>query len=177
MRHFKALLIASLMLLLAGCATQKISQTATGRPEVSIYTSDIDAVKSELMMNFGQHGFMLEQDSQYSMFFTKQMEGSQAMFAQMLIGNSYSTTPKAEIRINISQMKQRIDLVAFLSMSTQMAFGQVNRQDMGGNGAWFNDIQSVFNNIKSKFQPSDASAQTTTDQGSVESGPRKLNKK
>jgi len=145
----KKVLLLAMIALLVGCAVPKrIASTPSGKPEVSIPTNDIGLVKSVTINEFAMKGFMLQEDSSHSLFFTKTMEGSQAMFAQMLIGNSYSTTPQSEIRINMTNYNDQVKLIAFLSMSTQMALGKVNRQDMSNNNAWFNDVQNLFEQVK-----------------------------
>lgn len=136
--------------LLFGCAAgpKRIATTTTGRPEVVVNSLDIDLIKSTAINELAKYSFMLEDDSSYSMFFTRTMTGSQAIFSQLLIGNSHSSTPKAEIRLNTTKQTNTVRLIAYISMSTQMPLGKINRQDMNSNNVWFNETQNYLLKIK-----------------------------
>ena len=142
--------------LLSGCAMppKRVAETSSGRPEVTINTTDLDLVKSEIINQMQSGNFFLQDDSKYRLLFTKEMEGGQAVMAQMLVGNSYSTTPVAEIAFNLSKQGNSIKVIEFSSFSTQMAFGQVNRQDMKGNNAWFNDFYNILQRVKYNVESS-----------------------
>ncbi len=139
-------------LVFSGCGPQRIAKTVSGRPEVTIHSENTDLVKSAVINEMQILGFLLSDDSKYRLVFTKQMEGGQAMMAQLALGNSYSTTPVAEVSYNITKIKSQIKVVGFSSMSTQMAFGQVNRYDMENNNVWFNNIQSLLQKVKTEIE-------------------------
>ncbi len=142
------LMTSALLLLVNACAThERIATTRSGRPEATIAASKDETVSS-LIIAMQRGGFMLAEQTDNSVLFTKPMSGLTGAFAQVLIGNSYSTTPQIEVRYVLSEIGESIRAVAFLAMSTQMAFGQINRQDMRDNNAWFNDVQGVLNQVR-----------------------------
>ncbi len=61
------------------------------------------------------------------------MKGSDAVLAQMAIGNSYSTTPQRKIRFTIYKIENDIKVVAQEWIESQMAFGQINIQELKSN--------------------------------------------
>lgn len=139
---------------LSGCAMppQRIAQTPSGRPEIILNTTDVDLVKATIINEMQVADFFLQDDSKYRLVFTKQLEGNQGIMAQLVIGNSYSTTPVAEVSFNLSKVGSTIKVIEFSSISTQMAFGQVNRMDMKNNNAWFNDLYSLLQRVKAKVE-------------------------
>jgi hypothetical protein len=136
-------------ILFSGCAMeQRIAQTPSGRPEVVIDSNDMDLVKSSIINEMQTANYQLQNDSQYRLAFTKQLEGGQGFMAQLLLGNSYSTPPIAEVSFNLSKQASKIKVMEFSSISTQMAFGQVNRGDMKDNNAWFNGFYLLLQRVK-----------------------------
>lgn len=149
MKKIKFVIAILTTLFLAACNTpERIAYTPSGRPEIMINSTDFDLVKSTIINEMQMQDFLLSDDSKYRLVFTKQMKGGDAALAQLAIGNSYSTTPVAEFSFNISQVGDQIKVIGFSSVSTQMAFGQVNRMDMKNNNAWFNDIQNLLQQVK-----------------------------
>ena len=146
--------LALMISCLAGCvsAPDRIAQTPSGRPEVIIQTGDVDLVKSEIINEMQTADFLLQDDSKYRLTFTKELDGDQAILAQLLIGNSYSTTPVGEWAFNLSASGNGIKVLGFGSISTQMAMGQVRRTDMKGNNAWFNAAYSLLERVKQKIE-------------------------
>lgn len=149
----KQILIPLLSLaVLLGCATTqpRITQTPSGKPEAVFETADVDTVKSLIVNAMTTAGFSIQNDSKYLLSFTKEMKGVQGATAQVLIGNSYSTSPQEEAAFSIVQLDSRIRVVASASMSTQMAMGQVQRRDM--TDTWFNNLQRLLLNLKQQFE-------------------------
>lgn len=142
------------MACLAGCAVPpaRIAQTLSRRPEVIIEADDVDLVKSEVINEMQMRGFFLQDDSKYRLVFTKELEGGQAILTQLVIGNSYSTTPVAQCAFNLSATGNGIKVVEFSSISTQMAMGQIQRMDMRDNNAWFNDFHTVLLRVKQRIE-------------------------
>lgn len=136
----------------SGCGPKRIATTISGRPEMIIDSNNMDLVKSTIITTMNQGNFFLEDDSKYRLVFTKEMKGSGAVISQLLIGNSYSTTPIAEISFNLSTIDNKIKIVIFSSISTQMAFGQNRRVDMKNNNAWFNEQYQFLQQIRSSIE-------------------------
>ena len=72
---------------------------------------------------------------------------------QALIGNSYSTPPQMEISFSwIKTNNGSKVLVSRYDMSTQMAFGQINRQTLLGNNTNFNQLVDLLNRVKRNIE-------------------------
>lgn len=143
---------ALLLSLMFGCASPKIATTQSGRPEVVIHTKNIDTIKSALISAFVNVGYVLGNDSQYRLTLTRQTSGMEAVGAQLAIGNQYSTTPVKTIGFTFANVSDGIRVIADMSMSTQMAFGQVNQADCSQGSAWFNEIQTMLEVLKGKLE-------------------------
>ncbi len=148
-------LLVSIGGLFFGCATApRITSTPSGKPEVEISGVSLDQVNNALITAMTGRGFLLEEQSTNSLFFTHEMSGGSAIGAQLLIGNSYSTTPKEEVRYVSATSSSGVRVIAHPSMSTQMALGQIRRHDMSQNNNWFNGIQSMLQAIKYQLESS-----------------------
>jgi hypothetical protein len=64
----------------------------------------------------------------------------------MLIGNSYSTTPDQKVKFTIYQSGRNVKVSARQWIETQMAFGQMQRQELNSNNQ-FNDLQRMLYSI------------------------------
>jgi len=73
-RIIKRLIFIALFLL-TSCAMQpqQLIQLASRSPEVMINIDDFDRVKHEIIIEMQVAGFLLEDDSQYSMSFIKEL--------------------------------------------------------------------------------------------------------
>lgn len=143
-------------LTLVGCAAQpeKIVTTASGWPEVEITTSNKQAVKENLIQRNSANGWNLEQESDSSLLFTRVDDSGSfnSALTQAMIGNSYSTQPKYEARYIISNNSGKVKVVVNVAVSTQMAFGQVNRVFLNKNNATFNAYQTQLYKVKSEIE-------------------------
>lgn len=152
----KAFIAAMVALVLSGCAAQpaRIATTASGWPEVEIFTSNKQAVKENIIQRNAATGWNLEQESDSSLLFTKVDDSGSfnSAMTQALIGNSYSTPPKYEARYIISSYAGKVKIVVNVSVSTQMAFGQVNRVFLNKNNATFNAFQGQLYKVKSEVE-------------------------
>ncbi|WP_265529101.1 PDZ domain-containing protein [Sphingomicrobium marinum] len=70
------------------------------------------------------------------------MNMGQQVLGQLLLGNSYSTTPKTFYRFNIATIDEVSRVQATGWMETQMAFGQIQRQEF--NGPEFHNAAMTF---------------------------------
>lgn len=151
MKTYFALL--GLLLVALGCATEsRIAATPSGLPEVTINTYDMEAVKASIITKVAPIGYTLQSDSNYRLFFTRQTSGLEAAFTQVLIGNSYSTTPEKSLNITIFKAKQSVRVMASGAVSTQMAFGQVRSVNLSEGSRWFNDLQRILFAVKEEVE-------------------------
>jgi hypothetical protein len=142
------------MAILFGCATapERIAQTRSGKPEVSIKTNDIEAVKSELISRMMEKNYLLEDDSKYRMTFKKEVEGFGAQFAaQLLVGTKYGTTPEVVAVFNLMKLKDGLRVIGFVFIFSQSGFGQTKKEKIDNNKT-FNDVQTMLNLIKSTVE-------------------------
>ena len=148
----RKILISALLVAAAACATpERIARTLSGRPEVTIRARP-EAVMSALVVRAAERGLAIEEQGANTLTLSREMRGMGAVWMQMAIGNSYSTTPRAEIRYIVTPVVGGTRVIAQLSASTQMAFGQVRRKDMSGNNAWFNDVQRALEEVKAQVE-------------------------
>ena len=150
----RAVITVILIALLCGCATapERIAQTKSGQPEVSIRTNDNEEVKSLIISRMMEKNYLLEDDSKYSLTFRKEVEGTgNQILAQLVVGTRYGTTPEVESRFNIMNIKDRVRVVGFVFISSQSGFGQTNKIKSDDNKT-FNQVQTFLNSIKSTIE-------------------------
>ena len=142
----KKLAFASILaLLLSACVTQQslIKSTASGYPEGVFSNASLDSVRSKLIDGCSSRGILVQEASGNQVVCGKTMEGGDAVLAQLLVGNSYSTTPERKIRFIIYQTGSNVKVTAQQWIESQMALGQVRRQELNGNNHK-NDIQNFL---------------------------------
>lgn len=149
MQKVLLLFLSVLMFTISGCASvPRMAETPSGKPEINIQTTDAELVKATVVSVFSSRGCVLQNDSSYSMFFTKAIDPSKAVLAQFIYGNNYSTVPELELRVNIIKNNNEIKVIAFASVSTQMAFGQIRREEINNNED-FNYLYTALQEVKS----------------------------
>jgi len=144
-RMKQAVLFLVISVLLFGCAAQQplIKPTQSGYPEGLFKNTDVDTVRSKIMDACVSRGLMVIESTANQIVCGKTMEGGQAVLAQMLVGNSYSTTPQQKVRFIIYQMGSDVKVTAQQWIESQMAFGQTRTQELKGNNQ-VNDIQNFL---------------------------------
>ena len=142
--YMKVVLMFAILALI-GCAAQQplIKQTQSGYPEGIFRGADIEQVRGKLMDGCVSRGYIIYDSTSNHVICGKTMEGGQAALAQMLVGNSYSTTPHQKIRFIVYKTGTDIKVTAQQWIETQMAFGQVRTQELKRNNQ-INDIQNYL---------------------------------
>lgn len=132
-------------ILLFGCAAQQplIKQTQSGYPEGIFKNTDIETVRSKIMDACVSRGIMVIESTPNQLVCGKTMEGGQAVLAQMLVGNSYSTTPQQKLRFIMYRIGDDVKVTVQQWIETQMAFGQVQTQELKSNNQ-VNDLQNFL---------------------------------
>lgn len=135
-------------LFLTACAAQpeKIKLTQSGYPEAIFEKSSTESVKAKIIQGCDNRGAMVLESSNNSVVCSKTMSGGDAVLAQVLIGNSYSTTPEQKVRFTIYPVGKSIKVSARQWVETQMAFGQMRQQELNSNSQ-FNDMQFFLNSL------------------------------
>lgn len=126
---------AALLLLCAACeAPDRVVETPSGRPEGVFKNQSPQQVSDRVAQFCAQRGLAIAQRSSNNVVCQGELTGGDAIMAQMIIGNSYSTTPVATIRTDLFQEGRDTRAYVGTSYSTQMPFGQVNTMQAQGNG-------------------------------------------
>lgn len=125
----KLLLTAIICGALVGCAAQEPlkKQTASGKPEAEYPNKTKEQVVEGIVEMCNNSGYRVEDQKDNYVICAKDLEGGSALFTQMMIGNSYSTTPQGKVRFSVSQIKNGSKVWADVWTETQMAMGQVNK--------------------------------------------------
>ncbi|MEP6785931.1 MAG: hypothetical protein ABI898_09345 [Sphingomonadales bacterium] len=83
---------------------------------------------------------VIEQDEVHVLC-SRTIDGLQGAFAQVIVGNSYSTTPELKVRFSIVRSEKFFRVQASQWIETQMAFGQVRRAPLDGKKQTENILQ------------------------------------
>ena len=149
-----SLYILTSTLILASCVSQPDRiYTSSGKPEI-MTSAPLEIIKDAVIGVFAADAWVITNDSNYSTTMTKPCgDGFGCIMGQALIGNSYSTPPQMEISISwIETYNGNKVMVSRYDLSTQMAFGQVNRQTLLGNNTNFNQLVDLLNKVKRKIE-------------------------
>lgn len=68
---------------------------------------------------------------------------TESVLGALLLGNSYSTPPRSFVRFNAAELQGSTRVTANAWLETQMAFGQVRKQDLGSNH-FHNDVMAFL---------------------------------
>lgn len=141
----KSLLAIATAVALVGCAADEplMRQTESGLAEAIFRDAAPEDVRSKLVGACASRGARIEEASSNIVVCSKQMEGGNAVLAQTLIGNSYSSTPVRKLQFTYYQLGSSVSVVAQQWIETRMPTGQVNRIEIVSNGAR-NDIQRLL---------------------------------
>jgi hypothetical protein len=137
--------VTALTLLLAGCATQPalVKQTKSGYAEGVFTGASVDDVRNRIMAGCSDGGFLVEDSSGNQVVCAKTLQGGQEVFARMLVGNAYSTTPQVKVRFTAFAVGSDVRVTGQSYVESQMPGGQVNRQELTSNRDR-NDVQQFL---------------------------------
>ena len=141
--------IASIALagLLAACAAVKPLGTPTGRPEVTIGSTNASDIKGRIIAANAMYGYTLIQESPYLLVFSKPFEGWGGALYQASMGNAYSSQPQLVARYTIATMGSSTRVFASVETTMQNAFGRSDGMDLS-KGKAGHEIQAVLQQIK-----------------------------
>jgi len=134
-----------LLSFLFGCVSQQqlIKPTQSGFPEGVFRGANLEDVKAKMMDGCMSKGLIVYESTTNQIVCGKVMEGSDAVIGQLIVGNSYSTTPERKVRFVLYKVGDDVKVTAQQWIETQMAFGQVRRQELKSNNQ-VNDIQNFL---------------------------------
>ncbi|MCM2340110.1 hypothetical protein [Rhodoferax sp.] len=131
--------------IVTACAQQQIllKQTSSGYPEGVFKNTNVESIRSKLLDACSIRGYLVHEATGNQVVCGKTMSGTEAVFAQMLVGNSYSTTPEQRIKFIVYQSGSNVKVTANQWIESQMAMGQVRRQELNSNNQ-NNSIQQLL---------------------------------
>lgn len=141
---------------LTGCTQQPDRIVQAKNPQVVINSVDTGLIKSKIiqkMIDEVPTTYMLQADTEYSLVFTRTLDGMEAVGVLMMIGNSYSSQPVQTVRFNIIKNQHDTRVLEYASASTQMPMGQVNTIEINNNAHfnfYYNFLQGLKNDIEKK---------------------------
>lgn len=143
----KARIVATAIALavLTGCATAPQHPA----PTVDIHVADVTTVRDAVAAKLGAKGNITEMGAN-SLTIERPLEGGQSVAYQLLLGNSFSTAPKATVKLFfIKPAPDTVRMMGNVFVSTQMAFGQVNQTEVTGD---YGTMQLWFNKLKTELE-------------------------
>jgi hypothetical protein len=138
----RILTAVSLCAAMVACAPQesRIKTTSSGYPEGVFANTTVGDVRNKVIAGCDMRGIAVEQTSDNSVICGKTVSGGDAVVAQLLVENAYSTTPEEKIRFTIYQIGSDVEISAHEWVESQMPFGQVRQVELNSNNQ-FNDMQ------------------------------------
>ena len=149
----KRIAVVCCLAALAGCATPppRMYLSASGRPEAVFVGQSPSMVLGRLAgLCMDRQGVVVGQDSN-QVVCQKDLEPGNALLAQFLIGNEYSTTPVLKIRFSAAQIGIDTRVQVYEWLETQMAFGQVRTIEMNNNNE-FNKVEQMLIQLGGQVQ-------------------------
>lgn len=132
----KLAFIILIPLFLASCATTQpplAFKSSSGKPEMLFEKSNIKEVRNKVKNECLDKNLEFEARGDRVLHCWGGMQGASSVAAQLLIGNSYSTTPVKKINFYFTQKSSDVLVKASGWVETQMAFGQVRRMELTTN--------------------------------------------
>ncbi|MDY0225467.1 MAG: hypothetical protein RBR38_01415 [Desulfomicrobium apsheronum] len=89
-----------LVITTVSCAAPQLTKkTESGYPEGRFWKTDINTVKSAIIEGCTRKGFLICEESQNQIVFSKLTSGGQLFLAQLFMGNKYSTHPEKKLNL------------------------------------------------------------------------------
>lgn len=138
-------------LLIGACATGTPINTPSGWPEALFNTDDKSHVLDSIANGCADRGLYVTSQTSTHVMCERAMEDLSGVFAQAILGNSYSTTPQMKVRFSAFQAGESVRVQAHPWVETQMALGQINRADIK-TGRTASDIQNFLTDLSRTFE-------------------------
>jgi O-acetylhomoserine/O-acetylserine sulfhydrylase-like pyridoxal-dependent enzyme len=152
MKHIKILPILLLSIFLFSCASapERVSKTASGKPEVVINFANVDEIKAQIISDRLNDGYMIANDTPFLLELQRRTKGNEDFAAYFAVGNAYSTNYRT-ISVNFIKSNESVRIVVASYLKAHMPFGQVNTSEITSNNV-YNLWQKYLNNLKHKFE-------------------------
>lgn len=142
----RAFIIAATTFALTACATGTPINTPSGWPEALFDTDNKPDVLDRIASGCADRGLYVTSQTRTHVMCERTMDDLGGVFAQALLGNSYSTTPQMRVRFSAFQAGEKVRVQAHPWIETQMALGQIQRADIR-TGKTASDIQTFLNDL------------------------------
>lgn len=109
-----------LLIVTPGCVAPIQHETASGKPEAVVASSDLDDIGSALTTRMLDSGFNLERQSTNLLVFTKE---SSNLGMSMLYGSKYDSTPAYRITYTLAQVATGTRVLADVAILTNPGSG------------------------------------------------------
>jgi hypothetical protein len=76
------------------------------------------------------NGYSIDRDTEFSLLVSQEMTEGRAIMYKALLGNSYSSTPRLSIQVNMASVNGKTRVMAYSSIRMANAFGREDSQDM-----------------------------------------------
>ena len=133
---------------LSGCGEppDKLIETASGKPEAVFRNTNPAAVANKFVGICAKFAGQVDTATNHQVICRKslaEIDQTESVMTQLLIGNSYSTTPDSVMTFTIVDIGNDVMVYADQYSETIMAFGQPKRVNTMGN-ANFNIVMKLF---------------------------------
>ncbi len=152
MRIFGIALVLATVVATPARAAERAVKTPSGQPEMvfpNALASDVGAKLASACMDLG---WQISNQSTNAVTCEVPMGVWQSAMTQMLIGNSYSTTPKGYVGVNIVQLGSNVRAQGRAWVETQMAFGQM-RQHQYTDDKTFDNLLGLLGRAGGELPP------------------------
>lgn len=142
----RAIAALGLTFSLAGCATTEplAYSSPSGRPDVIFYGQSQQQVVGKLSSLCMDHGHVLTEASPFQVVCKGELSAFQAAMIQMLMTNSYATTPELYYRFTLAQVGPDVRVQAYEWVESTMAFGQKRTTEIT-NPTHLNQLYTAMN--------------------------------
>jgi hypothetical protein len=139
------------LLSLTGCVTPaKVTETASGQPEVVIATGDAGRVKAAIVGAMIDARFKLESDSSFSLEFKGGLSTADDIGVALLVGSGSSTNWKT-VSFTLVPVDGGVRVLASSQFKAQLALGPVRALE-NNTGYFFNEYQQFLWQLKAKIE-------------------------
>ena len=148
------LAVALLIFGLTGCVATapKISETASGNPEVVVKTQNIEAIQNLIIDDMVNFKYVIEAQTKNLLRMSRPGQGNEALGAYLKgVGNAYSATERVAT-YNFISTDAGVRVIAISEIRSRLPGGQVNSASLSGNSNVYNEFQKQLTDIKAKLE-------------------------
>jgi hypothetical protein len=143
---------AAIGLVASAALAERQIVTPSGQVDAIFRGTSIEDAGSKIANQCMNAGWSVTNQTNSQITCEFQMGFMQSVLTQMLIGNSYSTTPRGFVRFNIARIGDNTRTQANAWVETQMAFGQM-RQNPLNNDKTHNDLMGFLMSLGAEPPP------------------------